>query len=72
MSEPCDVIRVHTVILRSQNKITDFLMILSWASPFKSNINKTVITAPMNTFDIKKNSSVKSCHVISKNSSKVK
>ena len=24
------------VILRSQNKITDFLMILAWASPFKS------------------------------------
>ena len=23
------------VILRSQNKITDFLMILAWASPFK-------------------------------------
>ena len=25
----------HMVILRSQNKITDFLMILAWASPFK-------------------------------------
>ena len=24
------------VILRGQNKITDFLMILAWASPFKS------------------------------------
>ena len=24
----------HMVILRSQNKITDFLMILAWASPF--------------------------------------
>ena len=23
------------VILRSKNKITDFLMILAWASPFK-------------------------------------
>ena len=23
------------VILRTQNKITDFLMILAWASPFK-------------------------------------
>ena len=25
----------HMAILRSQNKITDFLMILDWASPFK-------------------------------------
>ena len=25
----------HMVILRSQKKITDFLMILAWASPFK-------------------------------------
>ena len=25
----------HMVIFRSQNKITDFLMILAWASPFK-------------------------------------
>ena len=25
----------HMVILRSQNKITEFLMILAWASPFK-------------------------------------
>ena len=25
------------VILRSQNKITDFLMILAWASPFNDN-----------------------------------
>ena len=25
----------HMVILRSQNKITDFLMTLAWASPFK-------------------------------------
>ena len=25
----------HMVILRSQSKITDFLMILAWASPFK-------------------------------------
>ena len=24
----------HMVILRGQNKITDFLMILTWASPF--------------------------------------
>ena len=24
----------HMVILRSQNKITDFFMILAWASPF--------------------------------------
>ena len=26
----------HMVILRTQNKITDFLMILAWASPFNS------------------------------------
>ena len=25
----------HMVILSSQNKITDFLLILAWASPFK-------------------------------------
>ena len=25
----------HMVIIRNQNKITDFLMILAWASPFK-------------------------------------
>ena len=24
------------IVLRSQNKITDFLMILSWASPFNA------------------------------------
>ena len=29
----------HMIILRSQNKITDFLMILAWASPFKSMNN---------------------------------
>ena len=27
------------VILRSQNKITDFSMILAWDSPFKINLN---------------------------------
>ena len=26
----------HMVILRTRNKITDFLMILAWASPFKT------------------------------------
>ena len=26
----------HMVILRTRNKITDFLMILAWASPFNS------------------------------------
>ena len=25
----------HMVILKTRNKITDFLMILAWASPFK-------------------------------------
>ena len=25
----------HMVILRTRNKITDFFMILAWASPFK-------------------------------------
>ena len=25
----------HMVIIRNQNKITDFLMILAWASPFE-------------------------------------
>ena len=28
----------HMVILRSQNKITDFFMILGWASPFKWSV----------------------------------
>ena len=28
--------RLHMVILRSQNKITDFLMILAWACPFNA------------------------------------
>ena len=26
------------IILGSQNKITDFFMILAWASPFKQNL----------------------------------
>ena len=30
----------HMVILRSQNKITDFFMILAWASPFKLYADK--------------------------------
>ena len=30
------------VILRTRNKITDFLMILAWASPF--NVKKAVYT----------------------------
>ena len=30
----------HMVILRTQNKITDFLMILAWASPFKCIISQ--------------------------------
>ena len=28
----------HMVILRTRNKITDFLMILAWASPFKNKL----------------------------------
>ena len=31
------------VILRTRNKITDFLMILAWASPFNSYIMATPI-----------------------------
>ena len=30
------------VILRTRNKITDFLMILAWASPFKCRFNHRV------------------------------
>ena len=30
------------VILRSQNKITDFLMILAWASPFNAEFKHLV------------------------------
>ena len=33
----------HMVILRTRNKITDFLMILAWASPFKKVIGKACI-----------------------------
>ena len=29
----------HMVILRARNKITDFFMILAWASPFKCQLN---------------------------------
>ena len=29
----------HMVILRTRNKITDFLMILAWASPFNISYN---------------------------------
>ena len=32
------------VILRSQNKITDFLMILAWASPFKYSLTCLIAT----------------------------
>ena len=36
------------VILGTQNKITDFLMILAWASPFKvRNYSNFTITFPM-------------------------
>ena len=31
----------HMVILRTQNKITDFLMILAWTSPFKKTIRSS-------------------------------
>ena len=31
------------VILRSQNKINDFLMILAWASPFKQRRARFII-----------------------------
>ena len=33
----------HMGILRSQNKIPEFLMILAWASPFNYCINSRVI-----------------------------
>ena len=32
----------HMVILKSQNKITDFFMILAWASPFKAGIANAI------------------------------
>ena len=31
----------HMVILRTRNKITDFLMILAWASPFNKKSRET-------------------------------
>ena len=36
------------VILRTRNKITDFLMILAWASPFNYNV---IGKAPFNGVD---------------------
>ena len=41
------------VILRSQNKITDFLMILTWACPSTKNTRKT-----KNYFKAQKNSEI--------------
>ena len=35
----------HMVILRSQNKITDFFMILAWDCPFKECTEDHLITA---------------------------
>ena len=35
----------HMVILKTRNKITDFLMILAWASPFKYNLFSAQNTA---------------------------
>ena len=34
----------HMVILRTRNKITDFLMILAWASPFNRSIKLIIIS----------------------------
>ena len=34
---------LHHIILRSQNKITDFLMILAWASLFKHKAKNLVV-----------------------------
>ena len=33
----------HMVILRSQNKITDFFMILAWASPFNLSEKEAIL-----------------------------
>ena len=35
----------HMVILRTRNKITDFLMILAWASPFKRANKRLIVNA---------------------------
>ena len=37
----------HMVILRSQNKITDFLMILPWASPFHLSETESETELPL-------------------------
>ena len=34
----------HMVILRTRNKITDFLMILAWASPFNIGYQTVFLT----------------------------
>ena len=36
----------HMVILRTRNKITDFLMILAWASPFKIYLQRLFFSPP--------------------------
>ena len=40
------------VILRSQNKIIDFFMILAWASPFNAIISPTALCAGVMNSDI--------------------
>ena len=37
----------HMVILRTRNKITDFFMILAWASPFKYTLLSLIITGTL-------------------------
>ena len=36
------------VLLRSQNKITDFLMILAWASPFNVSVRLNFTSTSIN------------------------
>ena len=40
------------VILRSQNKITDFFMILAWASLFKTTLHQKTISYTVEKLDI--------------------
>ena len=54
------------VILRSQNKITDFFMLLAWASPFKFCIYRPLglISDNGNMFHLKEHKDPAQCWLI--------
>ena len=52
------------VILRTRNKITDFFMILAWASPFNRNTNKFVLCFQVNAQKVSSNAPAVSASVV--------